>query len=67
MVAFSFEFIARNIGIATLENSLITPLPIINSSNLFIGVQVHDKDFNSINSSHIAVWHSGSISYYDER
>lgn len=62
LVEFPFEFIARNIGIGTLEDSQLAPLP-NNSPYLFSGIQVHAKDFNSINSSHVVVGHRGATSY----
>lgn len=62
LVEFPFEFIARNIGIGTVNNSQMAPLA-NNSPYLFSGVQVHAKDFNSINSSHVVVGHRGSASY----
>lgn len=61
-VSFPFEFIARNIGIGTLEDSQSAP----SSSNnpfIFSGVQVHVEDFNSINSSHVVVGHRGGTGF----
>ena len=62
LVEFPFEFIARNIGIGTLDDSQIAPSP-NNNPYLFSGVQVHAKDFSSINSSHVVVGHRGGASY----
>ncbi|PXX27362.1 hypothetical protein [Arenibacter sp. ARW7G5Y1] len=62
LVKFPFEFIARNIGIGTLNDSQISPTP-NNGPYVFCGVQVHHKDFNSINSSHVVVGHRGSTGY----
>ncbi|MDO5981151.1 hypothetical protein [Flavivirga spongiicola] len=62
LVAFPFEFIARNIGIGTIENSQIAPTSENNPYN-FAGVQVHVEDFNSINSSHVVVGHRGATGF----
>lgn len=62
LVEFPFEFIARNIGIGTINDSQLAPSA-NNNPYLFSGVQVHAKDFNSINSSHVVVGHRGSTSY----
>ncbi|TMM57356.1 hypothetical protein FEE95_12795 [Maribacter algarum] len=61
-VTFPFEFIARNIGIGTLADSQTAPSPNGNPY-LFSGVQVHDIDFNSINSSHVVVGHRGGAEF----
>lgn len=62
LVEFPFEFIARNIGIGTLDDSQTAPVP-NNGPYLFSGVQVHVTDFNSINSSHVVVGHRGNTGY----
>ena len=62
LVEFPFEFIARNIGIGTIADSQLAPEP-NNSPYVFCGIQVHDKDFNAINSSHIVIGHRGSTGY----
>lgn len=61
-VSFPFEFIARNIGVGTLEDSQSAPSA---SDNPFVfsGVQVHVEDFNSINSSHVVVGHRGGTGF----
>lgn len=61
-VTFPFEFIARNSGIGSLADSQTAPAP-NGSPYLFAGVQVHDKDFNSINSSHVVVGHRGGTAF----
>lgn len=61
-VSFPFEFIARNIGIGTLEDSQSPPTS-SNSPFSFAGVQVHVTDFNSINSSHVVVGHRGGTGF----
>lgn len=62
LVEFPFEFIARNIGIGTLDDSQLAPLP-TNNPYIFSGVQVHVKDFNTINSSHVVIGHRGGTGY----
>lgn len=59
LVTFPFEFIARNIGIGTLDNSQTAPTP-SGSLYIFSGVQVHVEDLNSINSAHVVVGHRGN-------
>lgn len=61
-VSFPFEFIARNIGVGTLEDSQSAPSS-SNSPFSFSGVQVHVEDFNSINSSHVVVGHRGGTGF----
>lgn len=61
-VTFPFEFVARNIGIGTLDDSQTAPVP-NNGPYVFSGVQVHVTDFNSINSSHVVVGHRGNTGY----
>jgi hypothetical protein len=58
LVSFPFEFIARNVGIGRQNNSQLAP-PDSGSPFLFAGVQVHDFDLNSVNSSHVVVGHRG--------
>jgi len=58
LLEFPFEFIARNIGIGTVEDSQTAPTS-ANGPYIFSGVQVHVEDFNSINSSHVVVGHRG--------
>lgn len=62
LVEFPFEFIARNIGIGTLDDSQVAPVP-NNGPYVFCGIQVHDEDFNSINSSHVVLGHRGGTGY----
>ncbi len=58
-VSFPFEYIARNIGIGTLNDSQTAP-PESPNSYVFAGIQAHVyPDFNSINSSHFVVGHRG--------
>lgn len=61
-VSFPFEFIARNIGVGTLEDSQSAPSSSNNPYN-FAGVQVHAADFSSINSSHVVVGHRGGTAF----
>lgn len=62
LVSFPFEFIARNIGIGTVGDSQVAPAH-DGSPYIFSGVQVHMKDFNSINSSHVVVGHRGGTGF----
>jgi len=62
LLTFPFEFIARNIGIGTLQNSQLAP----GSSGdpyIFSGVQVHVPDLDSRNSSHVVVGHRGPTEF----
>ncbi|WP_411031980.1 hypothetical protein [Spongiimicrobium sp. 3-5] len=61
-LTFPFQFIARNIGIGTMDDSQSAPLP-TGSPYIFSGVQVHVTDFNSINSSHVVVGHRGGTGF----
>jgi len=62
LLEFPFEFIARNIGIGTVEDSQTAPTSVNDPYN-FSGVQVHVEDFNSINSSHVVVGHRGPTGF----
>lgn len=62
LLVFPFEFIARNIGIGSLEDSQLAPAP-NNAPYIFAGVQVHVEDLNAMNSSHVVVGHRGSTGY----
>jgi hypothetical protein len=62
LVSFPFEFIARNVGIGRQDNSQLAP-PDSGSPFLFAGVQVHDFDLNSVNSSHVVVGHRGDTGF----
>ena len=61
-VSFPFEFIARNIGIGTQNDSQIAP-EAEGDPYLFCGVQVHVIDLDSRNSSHVVVGHRGPTSF----
>ena len=62
LLTFPFEFIARNIGIGTLQDSQSAPSSESNPY-IFAGVQVHVENFNSINSSHVVVGHRGGTGF----
>lgn len=62
LLEFPFEFIARNIGIGTVQDSQTAPTS-DNGPYIFSGVQVHVEDFNSKNSSHVVVGHRGSAGF----
>lgn len=61
-LSFPFEFIARNIGIGTIDDSQQAPTADNNPYN-FAGVQVHVSDLNSLNSSHVVVGHRGPTGF----
>jgi len=58
LLSFPFVFIARNIGIGIQKDSQVAHTSNGNSF-IFSGVQIHVRDFNSLNSSHIVVGHRG--------
>lgn len=58
LVTFPFEFIARNIGIGTIDDSQTAPTP-SNSLYVFAGVQIHVETLDSFNSAHVVVGHRG--------
>lgn len=62
LVTFPFEFIARNIGIGTQEDSQTAPLHQGNEY-IFSGVQVHALDLSQPNSSHVVVGHRGGTGF----
>lgn len=61
-LAFPFEFIARNIGIGTQQDSQVAPTSNGDPYN-FSGVQVHVPDLESRNSSHVVVGHRGPTGF----
>ncbi|SMD32581.1 hypothetical protein SAMN04488029_0929 [Reichenbachiella faecimaris] len=61
-LSFPFEFIARNIGIGTQEDSQTAP-PSVNDPYNFCGVQVHVPDLATASSSHVVVGHRGSTGF----
>ncbi len=62
LVSFPFEFIARNIGIGTLDDSQVAPAHSGEPYN-FAGVQVHVLDLNDPNSAHVVVGHRGATGF----
>lgn len=64
---FPFEFVARNIGIGTLENSQVAPapndFPDPKRVFMFAGIQVHSLDFKSLDSAHFVVGHRGKHTF----
>ena len=62
LLTFPFEFIARNIGIGTQENSQTAPAHQGNEY-IFSGVQVHALDLSQPNSSHVVVGHRGGTGF----
>lgn len=61
-LSFPFEFIARNIGIGTQDDSQTAPSA-DNSPYNFCGVQVHVLDLATPSSSHVVVGHRGSTAF----
>lgn len=61
-LTFPFEFIARNIGIGTQEDSQTVPTA-DNSPYNFCGVQVHVLDLATPSSSHVVVGHRGPTGF----
>lgn len=62
LLTFPFEFIARNIGIGTQEDSQTAPAHQGNEY-IFSGVQVHALDLSQPNSSHVVVGHRGPTGF----
>ena len=62
LLAFPFEFIARNIGIGTQEDSQTAPSS-AGDPYIFAGVQVHVPELESRNSSHVVVGHRGPTEF----
>lgn len=62
LLTFPFEFIARNIGIGTQEDSQ-TPPGHEGNEFIFSGVQVHALDLSQPNSSHVVVGHRGGTGF----
>ncbi len=62
LLAFPFEFIARNIGIGTQEDSQSAPTS-TGDPYIFSGVQVHTTELSSPNSSHVVVGHRGPTEF----
>jgi hypothetical protein len=62
LVEFPFDITVRNIGIGTQTNSQNAPPP-SGSIYVFAGVQVHAKNLDDTNSSHVVVGHRGGTHY----
>lgn len=62
LISFPFEFIARNIGIGTQEDSQVAASSTNNPFN-FAGVQVHVEELGTPSSSHVVVGHRGSTHF----
>jgi hypothetical protein len=62
LVSFPFEFIARNIGIGTQEDSQ-SAAPSTGDPFNFAGVQVHIADLSTPSSSHVVVGHRGATHF----
>jgi len=59
---FPFEYIARNIGIGTLQDSQSAPEP-TGRWVIFAGVQVHATDLDAAESAHVVVGHRGNTHF----
>ncbi len=62
LVEFPFDIVVRNIGIGTQANSQNAPVP-NGSPYVFAGIQVHTKNLDVRNSSHVVVGHRGGTHY----
>lgn len=62
LVAFPFDYIARNIGIGSLSDSQVAPDP-PGSTFMFAGVQVHSTDLAAADSAHVVVGHRGNTQF----
>lgn len=62
-VAFPFDYVARNIGIGTVDDSQQAPASANPDTYIFAGVQVHDLRLDERNSSHVVVGHRGPTTF----
>lgn len=65
-VSFPFDYVARNIGIGTLNNSQNAPGHFGRNMYIFAGVQIHDTNLQATNSSHVVVGHRGGTPFVVE-
>lgn len=63
VLEFPFDYVARNIGIGTLDDSQSAPQPNNRSAFVFAGVQVHALDLEDRTSSHVVVGHRGNTRF----
>ena len=62
LVTFPFDYVARNIGIGTLDDSQTAPNP-AGSTFMFSGIQIHSTDLAAADSAHIVVGHRGNTKF----
>lgn len=62
LVSFPFDYIARNVGIGSLDDSQVAPNP-SGSTYAFAGVQVHSTDLAAADSAHVVVGHRGNTRF----
>lgn len=62
LVTFPFDYVARNIGVGSLDNSQVAPEP-AGSAYIFSGVQVHSTDLDAADSAHVVVGHRGNTRF----
>jgi hypothetical protein len=63
LVSFPFDYVARNIGIGTTNDSQTAPAGFDGEAFIFAGIQVHDTDLEARNSSHVVVGHRGATEF----
>lgn len=62
LVTFPFDYVARNIGIGSLDDSQVAPEP-AGTAYIFSGVQVHSTDLAAADSAHVVVGHRGNARF----
>lgn len=60
LLTFPFRVIARNVGVAPLNDPLAVHQYSGNAYN-FVGLQVHHQDLNNLNSAHVVVGQRGGV------
>jgi hypothetical protein len=63
LVAFPFDYVARNVGIGRPDDSQSAPDSDSAETFVFAGVQVHDPNLDARNSSHVVVGHRGATTF----
>jgi len=58
LLSFPFRVIARNLGIAPMNQPTAVHQPSGNAFN-FVGIQVHQQDLNGLNSAHVVIGQRG--------
>lgn len=62
LVTFPFDYVARNIGVGSLDDSQVAPEP-AGSAYIFSGIQVHSTDLDAADSAHVVVGHRGNTRF----